>query len=110
MLGTTGEREAWCSRETSVGHRTIPLPSAEVVASIPMIAQLLVQLGLEVNAVLRPDPAVVLELEQRTYNVFFVENAVGSPYIPAQDQFVLPYRIRSVLGFGGLLPSGNDRG
>ena len=107
LLGTAGERQEWSSRETSVGHRVIPLPSAEVVASAPMVAQLLVQLGLEVSTVLSPNPAVVLEMEQRSYNVFFVENAVGSPHIPAQDQFVLPYRIRSVLGFGGLLPSGD---
>ena len=32
--------------------------------------------------------------------------AVGSPYIPAQDDFVIPNGIKSVLGFGGVLSSG----
>jgi hypothetical protein len=38
--------------------------------------------------------------------VFYVDRAEGSPYIPAQTEFVQPQRIQSVLGFGGLLPSG----
>ena len=32
--------------------------------------------------------------------------SVGSPYIPAQDDFVIPNGIKSVLGFGGVLFSG----
>ncbi|MEW5957210.1 MAG: hypothetical protein AB1801_05780, partial [Chloroflexota bacterium] len=31
----------------------------------------------------------------------------GSPYIPVQQQFVTRFGIKSVLGFGGILPSGN---
>ena len=34
-------------------------------------------------------------------------HAEGSPYIPAQDEFVLPYGVRSVLGFGAPLPNGD---
>jgi len=55
--------------------------------------------------VVKPNPALLLNLEQRTYNVFHVPEAVGSPYVPAQEDFVIPYRIRSVLGFGGMLPT-----
>ena len=33
--------------------------------------------------------------------------AAGSPYIPAQEDFVQPVGIRSVLGFGGMLPGGD---
>ena len=38
--------------------------------------------------------------------MFHVENAVGSAIVPAQDEFVLPYAVRSVIGLGGLLSSG----
>ena len=31
---------------------------------------------------------------------------MGSPYIPAQDDFVIPYGVKSALGFGGLLATG----
>ena len=46
------------------------------------------------------------DLSQKTFNTFYVPEAVGSPYIPAQDDFVIPYGIKSVLGFGGVLSSG----
>jgi hypothetical protein len=72
-----------------------------------MIAQLIRQLGLEVGSVLQPDPAVVADLQQRTFNVFHVPDATGSPYVPAQDDFVIRFGVRSVLGFGGVLPRGD---
>jgi hypothetical protein len=50
---------------------------------------------------------MLVDLEQRQYNVFHVPEAAGSPYIPAQEAFVVPYGIKSVLGFGGILPAGD---
>ena len=49
---------------------------------------------------------IIKDLDQRTYNVFFVPEAQGHPSIPAQD-FVARYGVKSALGFGGILPSGN---
>jgi len=46
-------------------------------------------------------------MQQKPYNVFHVADAKGSPYIPAQEDFVVPYGIKSVVGFGGVLASGN---
>ena len=71
-----------------------------------MIARLINQFGLEVGSVLRPDTTLIGDLSQKTFNTFFVPEALGSPYIPAQDDFVIPYGIKSVLGFGGMLSSG----
>src|ERR1043165_8313505 len=106
LLGTTGDEPEWNARNQSMGHRVIPLPSAEIVSSIPMISQLIYQLGLDVSTVLQPAPHTILAAEQKTYNIFHVPEAMGSPYIPAQTTFVIPFQIQSVLGFGGLLPSG----
>jgi hypothetical protein len=105
LLGTVGENEAWNLREKSKGHKAIPLPSEEVVHQFPMIRNLIHQLGLSVRSVVKPDPALLLDMEQKTYGVFFVPQALGSPYIPAQQEFVVPYGIKSVMGFGGMLPS-----
>jgi hypothetical protein len=107
LLATAGERPQWNDRRQSEGHQVIPLPSEDVVQAIPMVAQLVQQLGLDVATVVSPDPTLVLEMEQHSYNVFYVPDAQGSPYIPAQDGFVRPFGVRSVLGFGGLLPTGN---
>jgi len=105
LLGTAGENEEWNRRGASKGHRAIPLPSEEVVHQIPMMRNLIKQLGLSVNSVVKPDPALLLDMDQKTYGVFFVPKALGSPYIPAQKEFVIPYKIKSVMGFGGMLPS-----
>ena len=107
LLGTAREKPEWNARHKSAGHKTIPLPSPHFVWQIPMIARLLHQFGVDVGAVLRPDPAILVDLEKRTYNAFHVPEAVGSPYIPAQEDFVIPFGIRSALGFGGVLSTGN---
>ena len=107
LLGTVGLESEWCTREASTGHKAIPLPSEEVVTKLPMIMHLIRQLGLEINSVVNPDPDILTNLEKRTYNVFHVADAVGSPYVVAQEEFVIPYGIKSVLGFGGILPTGD---
>jgi PAS domain S-box-containing protein len=107
LLGTAGDQLAWNDRHASAGHRAIPLPGPEGLARAPMIAQLIRQLGLDAGTVLRPDPALILDLEQRSFNVFHIPEVRGSPYVPAQDEFVAQYGVRSVLGFGGLLPGGD---
>ena len=106
MLGTVGDNDDWKSRSKSNGHRAIPLASPEMVAGIPMIARLLTQFGLDVGSVMRPDPMLIGDMAAKTYNTFYVPEAVGSPYIPFQDDFVIPNGIKSVLGFGGILSSG----
>ena len=107
LVATRGDEEDWNSRRTSRGHRAIPLMSVEMVQQAPMIAQLITQLGLPIANVIRPSRALLLDQEQTTHNVFFVPRALGSPHIVAQEEFVVRYGIQSVLGFGGLLSSGD---
>ena len=107
LLGTVGENPDWNTRGSSNEHKAIPLPSEEVVHQIPMMRNVIKQLGLSVSSVVNPDPALLLDMEQKTYSVFLVPEALGSPFIPAQENFVVPYGIKSVMGFGGILPSGD---
>jgi hypothetical protein len=107
LLATAGDLPSWNDRHQSAGHRAIPLASPQMVAQSPMIFQLITQFGIELGALLTPETDIILDLEQRTYNVFHVAEAPGSPHVPAQDEFVLPFGIRSVVGFGGVLPGGN---
>lgn len=106
LLGTAGEEPAWNSRHLSRGHRAIPLASAESVRAAPMVAGLIEDLGLDIDTVVGGRVATERSTEARTYDVFHVEQALGSPVIPAQEEFVIPYAIRSVVGFGGVLRSG----
>jgi len=107
LLATIGEREEWRDRTKSAGHQAIPLTSASLVNRFPMISNLILQLGLEPDMVVRPDPSCLRMMEETSYNVFHVPKALGSPYIPEQDRFVVPYGVGSALGFGGIMPSGD---
>jgi hypothetical protein len=107
LLATVGEQPAWNSRHTSSGHKAIPLPSVAVIEQAPMIAQLIRQMGIEINDLVAPDRDTIKGQDGKTYNVFHVEQAKGSPSIPAQKEFVERYNVQSVLGFGGLLRTGD---
>lgn len=106
LMATVGDEPQWNDRRRSTGHQAIALPSAAVVERAPMIAQLFRAFGVELRAAVKPAPEIVRELGGRSYGVFYVPEAAGSPYIPAQD-FVERYGIRSVIGFGGSLLSGD---
>jgi PAS domain S-box-containing protein len=106
LLATCGEEPAWNDRTMSQSHKAIPLPSIEALHRSPMVAQLVRQLGVDPQSIIEPDPALFHDLGERTYNVFYVPEARNSEYVPAQNDFVIPYGIRSVVGFGGVLPDG----
>ncbi len=104
LLATAGDLPPWNDRGSSRGHAVIPLESVEIIERAPMIASLLRQMGLRLEAA--TESRLILDADQHTFNVFHVEHAQGNASIPAQSDFVRPYGVRSVLGFGGLLPGG----
>ena len=106
LLGTAGEQPEWNDRRRSRGHQAVPLPSPEMVEQAPMIAGLARQFGLELSALVRPSQELA-DLAGKTYGVFHVEQAAGSALIPAQADFVVPFGVESVVGFGGALRSGD---
>ena len=89
LLATAGEKPAWNSREASIAHQAIPLASREIVNQAPMISRLLSDLGVEIEALLKRAPELLVEPEPSSFNVFYVPEASGSAFIPAQDDFVL---------------------
>ena len=107
LLATAGEQPDWNDRNKSIGHKAIPLLSPQMVSQAPMINQLIQQLGLDVAQVLSPDPSFLVDVNEKTFNVFHVPEAPGSPFVPVQSDFVLKYHVKSVLGFGGMLPNGD---
>jgi two-component system NtrC family sensor kinase len=106
LMATSGDLPGWNSRHESQGHKAIPLPSTDAVRSAPMVMRLIEDFGLDVDTVIAGSVPAPRAGDTRTYDVFHIEEALGSPYIPAQRNFVVPHRIASVVGFGGLLRSG----
>ncbi|MBW4692125.1 MAG: histidine kinase [Lyngbya sp. HA4199-MV5] len=107
LLATAGDEPYWNSRRKSMGHQAIPLMDEDFVRRAPMILQLIQQFGLDVSTVIDTAPTLITDIERTTFNVFYVPEAYNSPYIPAQREFVIPYQIQSVLGFGGMLSTGD---
>jgi hypothetical protein len=105
LIASAGQEPDWNDRTKSKRFQAIPLAGDGFVAQFPMFSQLLTQFGVDLHAFLKPGSNLLVDQEEHRYNVFHVADAVGSPYIPFQQEFVLPYRVQSVLGFGSLLPS-----
>ena len=103
LLGTAGDEPAWNDRHQSKSHLVLPLQDERRVNEMPMVASLFRQMGIDVAALVEPGGR--LRDQDHRYGVFHVPEAVDSPLIPAQD-FVHEYGVRSVLGFGGVLPDG----
>ena len=101
LLGSIADLESMTKR-----RKAIPLVSADVVTNVPMFARLFNQFGIDVDSVIQPDPTLIGDLSKKTFNTFYVPEALGSPYIPGQDSFVSAFGVKSALGFGGVFPSG----
>ncbi len=97
LAGTWGAEPAWCDRHQSQGHKALNLGSDQS----PMVSASIHQLGMDVGVDIPPAP-LDLPIPEATFmtRYFHIEHALGSPYIPAQDGFVKPYGIHSVVGLG----------
>jgi hypothetical protein len=107
LIASAGQEPNWNDRARSKRFQAIPLGGDTFVAQFPMFSQLMSQFGLDLHAFLQPGSNLLVDQHEHRFNVFHVAEAIGSAYIPCQKEFVLPYRIQSVLGFGNLLPTGD---
>lgn len=120
LLATIGDEPAWCSVAQSRKHKAIPLQNKESVTRLPMVAQLIADLGVNLDDLLQPPlvatsftkvngatQSLLVDTSGPNFNVFYIGDAAGSSSISAQAEFVERYGVRSVLGFGGYLPTGD---
>lgn len=49
---------------------------------------------------------ILVDLGRRSSRFFHAEEALDNVYLPARESFVVRHRIRSMVGIGELLPSG----
>lgn len=105
LVGTRGDHPDWCDRKSSKGHRAIPL-NRQTVTTVPMLARCFQQIGFDLELVLKAERGIHLDGVSSAFGLFHVEEALGSPFVPAQDEFVQPRGVRSVVGCGTMLPNG----
>lgn len=101
LRATRGVKREWNDPALSRKHGLIPIQSMSSSSEMPMVTRLVSELGL-----LTPSSKPLTTPDERDpfFNVFHVEEARGSPLVPDQSDFVEPYGVESVLGFGGAVP------
>ena len=107
LLASTGAISGWNNPALSSRFRVIPLAGPEALAQLPMFAQLFAQFHVDVSGIHDTSTSLLLDQHATTFNAFHVPHAVNSPYVPGQDDFVVPFGVQSVFGGGGLLPTGD---
>ncbi|MFO0730582.1 MAG: hypothetical protein U0361_06245 [Nitrospiraceae bacterium] len=103
-MATAGQEPDWNRVEASSRYRAIPMVSAEFVKQFPMFSQLLQQFGVSLDSSVDAQGGWLVDLAEKSHNVFYVPDAVGSPYVPVQEGFVHKYGVVSPM-LRGLLPS-----
>jgi hypothetical protein len=109
LMATRGTRPAWNERHRSLDHRAVPLASPDYVASVPMIASLLGDLGAELRP--QPEGKATWVCGTGTIGTFYVfdartsVDARGRLTIPSRE-FVHEHDVRTVLGVGGTVRGG----
>ncbi len=106
LLGTDGDLVEWQSPTTSRAHQVIPLPSRDPLSRAPTVAALVRELGMDAAALLdEVDPADFDRVGTHS-DVFYVADAPGIQRLIPDQLLVAEHGVRSVVGFGGLLPAG----
>lgn len=104
-LGSRGKNADWEEREKSQRFRCIPLASGAFVASLPMLAAQLRCISFDLNLIDKWETAFAAGEAGRYAGMLHIRDAAmdrdeqGRMIVPMQD-FVVPHRVRTVLGFG----------
>lgn len=107
LLATAGDAAAQPPIGESRGHEAIPFEAAGAAARVPGMIREVTRLGIDFG-----DPPTRPTVESATEScapdsMVHLLEAASTPAIPLHDAFLIEHKIRSVLGFGGLLPGGD---
>jgi PAS domain S-box-containing protein len=110
LLGSFGELDNWKNRNLSENYKAFPIYDEHMLDKFPMLSAVFDQIGLDLSYLKQTDKNILIKDDHRQYGVFCVENADGSKLIPMQAEFVRPYSVKSVFGFGGIYSTSNVYG
>ena len=106
LMGACGQFSFWCHPRLSTRFSCLPLESPDFKTRMPMLFHLFDQFELGSFSAQQHDADYMVSDLDRAIKVFHIEEALGHPFIPAQAECVQPSGLKSVIGFGGRLPSG----
>lgn len=106
LLASAGDDPQWNSRRDSRLHKCIPLASNAMAERFPVLSELIRQFDLTSSDATRPAAEIPKDAAHKSIGLLYVPRASESPLVPAQQDFVVPRGVVSVLGIGDLLPNG----
>lgn len=107
LLVSRGIMPEWNWQRQTPGPQVIPLHAEDMVACAPMIDQLFNQMGIDLRAALEQGSTIARSGAIKSYSVLHIGDAASSPLLAPQGDLVRTHSIKSVVGFGDLLPLGN---
>ncbi|GAX60711.1 hypothetical histidine kinase protein [Candidatus Scalindua japonica] len=106
LLGSFGKLDNWKYRDLSENFKAFPF-NEYMLDKTPMLSAAFEEIGLKPAHLKQTDKSILIKDYHRQYGIFCVENANGSKLIPKQAEFVRPYSVKSVFGFGGIYSTSN---
>ncbi len=104
LLATRGKDARWNSRHTSVKHKAISMRPEIIRGNAPLLANLLEAMGIDFE-----NPSLPKEGPEKgicpPLDLLHANDAMTNPLFPDKTNFVRPYDIKSVVGFGNWLSS-----
>lgn len=101
MLAAAG---ANTNEKETIEDQTVQLYNG--TPSSPIVMQMLSAFGVIKEIPALPKAELLVEGDQKQYNVFYIPDAQTSLLFAQQGEFVERFGIKSVIGYGGVLPSG----
>ncbi|HEY0485804.1 MAG TPA: GAF domain-containing SpoIIE family protein phosphatase [Mycobacteriales bacterium] len=106
LLASDGAPPEWRDRRRAPAHHPVLLAGAETVRDTPRVAALVRELGIDAGTFVHGPGADAADQTGSAFGVFHLEDARYTGLVP-DGGFVARHGIGSVVGFGGILPTGN---
>jgi hypothetical protein len=109
LLAAAGDERGSMSVPRSHEHQAIPFGDPAATAHVPTMIRHVTELGVDLSVAPPSAPTwpSLKSLELPQGNAFHVAAAKVGAEIPVHDALRIQHKIRSILGFGGLLPGGD---
>jgi two-component system, NtrC family, sensor kinase len=109
MLGSIGSKPEWCRSDGAYkAEDVLALPDPALSERYPVVAQLIARFDLPGAFSVPYNPDLFVEEPGRSYDVFYLPDvSKEAALFSTQEDFFHDHKIKSVVGFGGLLPSRN---
>lgn len=101
LMGTWGDLEEWRQREKSVNYKAFSLNDTDVLYKFPMLSAVFSQIGFKIPTETEPDKSIIVDKQDIDYGLFYIEGAKDNKLVPKQTEFVVPFEVKSTVGFGG---------